>query len=103
MVDFSNSCENQSLKRHIKDSIGQIDKDSDSYPNAMAHVMGKRVNNEYIFSEALVKMDGPHPEEELGQLLMSDLTINNVAQDESFFSTIAFRMPSPFFRQRPLA
>jgi hypothetical protein len=41
----------------------------------MAHVMGKRVNNEYIFSEALVKMDGPHPEEELGQLLMSDLTI----------------------------
>ena len=68
----------------------------------MAHVMGKRVNNEYIFSEALVKMDGPHPEEELGQLLMSDLTINNVTQDEGFFSTIAFRMPSPFFRQRPL-
>ena len=103
MVAFSNTCENQSLQSHIKDSIAQIKKGSDSYPNAMAHVMGKRVNNEYIFSEALVKMDGPHPEEELGQLLMSDLTINNVAQDEGFFSTIAFRMPSPFFRQRPLA
>ena len=36
----------------------------------MEHVIGKKVNDEYIFSDALVKMGGPHQLEEEGQLLM---------------------------------
>ena len=41
-----------------------IDQKSASFPNVLDHVMGKRVFDEYIFSDALVKMGGPHPEEE---------------------------------------
>jgi len=38
-------------------------KSTESHFNkAMDHVLGKSVNYEYLFSDALVKMGGPHPE-----------------------------------------
>jgi hypothetical protein len=64
LAAFADSCYDPSLKRHIQDRIGMIDQKSASFPNALDHVMGKRVFDEYIFSDALVKMGGPHPEEE---------------------------------------
>ena len=79
-----------------------IDQNSRSFPSALDHVMGKRVYDEYIFSDALVKMGGPHPEEQQGQYLMCDRSTISVRQDLGFLTTIAFRMPSPFFRQQAL-
>jgi hypothetical protein len=103
LAAFADSCEEPEQKRHVEDRIAMIDQKSRSFPNAMDHVLGKRVFDAYIFSDALVKMGGSHPEEEQGQYLMYDRAMINVRQDPSFRSTIAFRLPSPFFRNQPPA
>ena len=65
----------------------------------MAHVLGKSVNYDYLYSDARVKMGGPHPEEEQGQLLMIDCKASPVTLDMGFRPSIVYSTKSPFFRQ----
>jgi hypothetical protein len=47
--------------------LQKLDPNSSHFKKALAHVLGKSVNYDYLYSNARVKMGGPHPEEELGQ------------------------------------
>jgi hypothetical protein len=67
----------------------------------MAHVLGKSVNYDYLYADALVNMGGPHPEEEQGQLLMMDQKPSPVTIDKDFHPTVTFNMKSPYCRQLP--
>jgi hypothetical protein len=51
-----------------------------------------------MYSDALVYMGGPHPEEENGQPLMMDMFSTPVKFDKHFSPTIMYSTKSPFFR-----
>jgi hypothetical protein len=78
-----------------------LDINAANYSKAIDHVLGKRVNYEYLYSDALVYMGGPHPEEQNGQVLMMDCVSSPVKRDRHFSSTIMYSTKSPFFRHGP--
>jgi hypothetical protein len=68
LAAFADSCEEPEQKRHVEDRIAMIDQKSRSFPNALDHVLGKRVFDAYIFSDALVKMGGPTQKKSKGSI-----------------------------------
>ncbi len=79
----------------------KLDPNSSHFKKALAHVLGKSVNYDYLCSDALVKMGGQHPEEEQVQLLMMDRKRSPVSLDKDFRATLVYSTKSPYFRQGP--
>jgi hypothetical protein len=79
--------------------LQKLDPNSSHFKKALAHVLGKSVNYDYLYSNARVKMGGPHPEEELGQLLMMDRNPSPVTLDKDFRPSLVYSTKSPYFRQ----
>jgi hypothetical protein len=79
--------------------VDNLQPNTSHFNKAMAHVLGKSVNYDYLYSDARVKMGGPHPEEEQGQLLMIDRKASPVTLDMGFRPSIVYSTKSPFFRQ----
>ena len=79
--------------------VDNLQPNTSHFNKAMAHVLGKSVNYDYLYSDARVKMGGPHPEEEQGQLLMMDRKASPVTLDMGFRPSIVYSTKSPFFRQ----
>ena len=69
--------------------VGKMKFQSSGFTKAVAHIMGRAPNYEYMLSNALVKM-GKHSEEEDSQLLLIDSEPTKVKQDKGFNSTLAF-------------
>jgi hypothetical protein len=81
--------------------VQKLEPNGSHFKKALAHVLGKSVNYDYLYSDARVKMGGPHPEEEQGQLLMMDRDPSPVTLDKDFRPSLVYSTKSPYFRQGP--
>jgi hypothetical protein len=66
---------------------------------AMDHVLGKKSNDPYIFSNAMIKMDVPNEHEVAGQALM-DKNIDDVRYDPNIRNIFAYEAGHPYSRLR---